>query len=315
MNEIEQWIANEVRDAVNDWSNSTERSEQAKEFRLGPSDIGYCSERVRRMLDQQVPEDEVEWNKAFIGTILGDGLEAALQKRWPHALTQVELEVELETDTRMFKMLGHADVIDPDAGLVLDFKAKNGLQYIRRQDTADRGYQFQRNLYALGAWQSGLFPKFDKVEDLRVGNIYYDRSGVEAVPHVQIEPFSWDVIRDATEWLGEVVYTFLNGEEAPKEPAREVCATTCGFFSKCRAFDTDVEGLIRDEKQLGAIEMYLEAQAMASRARKMQNEAKIMLRDVSGHTATHTVRWTQVNGGPVSYNQEPYMKFGLVKRK
>ena len=314
MNDYEQHIAEEFRKAVNEWSNSTERSEQAKEFRLGPSDIGYCSERVRRMLDQQVPEDEVEWNKAFIGTVLGDGLETAIQKRWPHAKTQVTLTVTLETSTRRFVMDGHSDVIVPTEGLVLDIKMKNGLNYIRRQDTADQGYQFQRHLYALGAFQSGLFPGLE-LEDIKVGNVYYDRSGVEAVPHVQIEPFSWDVIHEATEWLEEVVYNFLHNEEARKEPAREVCESTCGFFTKCRAYDTDVEGLITDEKYIGAIDMYADGTQMISRGKKLQNEAKIMLQGVSGHTATKTLRWVQVNGGPVSYMQEPYLKISLTKRK
>lgn len=314
MNDFEQYIADEVRKAVNEWSNSTDRSEQAKEFRLGPSDIGYCSERVRRMLDQQVPEDEVEWNKAFIGTVLGDGLETAIQKRWPHAKTQVTLWVELATSTRVFKLEGHADLLVPTEGLCLDFKAKNGLNYIRRQDTADQGYQFQRHLYAYGAYQSGLFPGLE-LEDLRVGNIYYDRSGVEATPHVQIEPFSMEVVHEATEWLEEVVYNFLHNEEARKEPAREVCETTCGFFSKCRAYDTDVEGLIRDEKHLGAIEMYADGTAMISQGKKLQNEAKIILKGVEGHTGSRTLRWVLVNGGPVSYNQEPYLKISLTKRK
>lgn len=315
MNDRETWIADEVRKAVNEWSNSTERSEQSKEFRLGPSDIGYCSERVRRMLDRQVPEDEVEWNKAFLGTWIGDGLEAAIQKRWPNALTQVELHVDLETDTRTFRLLGHADLLEPDEGWLLDFKAKNGLNFIRRQDTADQGYQFQRHLYCLGAWQSGLFPKFERVEDLMVGNIYYDRSGTEATPHVQMEPFSWEVIHAATEWLGEVVYNFLQGEEARKEPAREVCESTCGFFTKCRAYDTDVEGLITDEKQIGAIEMYVEGSAMISQGKRMQNEAKLRLAGVEGHTSDRTVRWVQINGGPVSYMQDPYQRLSLTKRK
>lgn len=314
MNEIEQWIADEVRAAVNDASTSTDRSEQAKEFRLGPSDIGFCSERVRRMLDRQNPTDEVDWNKAWIGTVLGDGLEDALKRRWPNALTQVELFVELETDTRVFKMPGHADVILPDVGMVLDIKMKNGLVYIRRQETADQGYQFQRHLYALGAHQCGMFGDIP-LEDVKVGNIYYDRSGMEPVPHVQIEPFSHDVIREATEWLDGVVYSFLNNEEAQKEPARQVCEAACGFFSICRATDTDVEGLITDAEHLGAIEMYLEGAEMERTGKKMKTQAQVMLNGVEGHTPSHSLRWTLVNGGPVSFNRDSYMRMGLTKRR
>lgn len=313
MNELEQQWADDVQAAVNEWSDSTERTLQAKEFKLGPSDIGFCSERVRRSLDRQEETDDVDWNMAFIGTWLGDGIEAALKKKFPHIITQSELTVKMEVGDKIFSILGHADVIDPVNGLVLDIKAKNGLTYIRREETADQGYQFQRHLYALGAHQSGLFPNH-ALEDIQVGNIYYDRSGVDPTPHVQIEPFSQDVIWSASQWLEEVVYAFLHGEEARKEPARPVCEKFCGFYSVCRAYDTDVEGLITDDKQLTAIDMVLEARDLESQARKLKNEAQIMLQGVEGHTASHSLRWTQVNGGSVSYNRESYLKMELRKR-
>lgn len=315
MNEYEKGIADGIRAAVNEWSDSTERSEQSKQFRLGPSDIGYCSERVRRMLDQQVPETEVDWNKAFIGTWLGDGLETAYKAKFPHVLTQVTLVVSIKGDLREFTMEGHADVIDPLDPLVIDFKAKDGLDIVRRHETADQSYQFQRHLYGLGAWQSGLFAPGTRLDDVKVGNAYYDRSGREAVPHVQIEPFSMEVVEEATRWLDDVVYAFLHEEEARKEPSREVCERTCGFFAKCRGYDTDVEGLITDRDHLTAVDLILEARELESRAKRMKNTAQVALKDVSGHTATHTVRWTEVGGGTVSYQREPYMRLGITKKK
>jgi len=314
MDEFEQVVALSVRDAVNTYSTSTERAEQDKKFIVGPSAIGYCSERLRRLLDRQVPTDHVEWNKAFIGTFLGDGLEKAWQKANPHLLIQSEFKVTLEGDTRTYEIPCHADVIDPIEGIVWDFKVKDGLQYISRQQAADQGYQFQRNLYALGAHQSGLFPNH-ALEDIRVGNIYYDRSGKEAVPHVQVEPFDLENIRQAIWWLEEVVDAFLRGEEAEKEPPRQVCETTCGFFTKCRAFDTDVEGVIRNTKHLDAIDMYVEAGELERKARKMKTEAKVILQGVEGHTPTHTLRWKVINGYDVSYHKDDELRISLTKRR
>jgi hypothetical protein len=313
VNEYEADIAERVRLSVNQWSNSTERSEQAAEFRLGPSDVGYCSERVRRMLDRQVPTDPVDWQAAFIGTVLGDGLETAYKAMYPDALTQAEFTVTIETDTRTFTMLAHADLILPGEGTVLDFKAKNGLEMARRYPVP-QSHHFQRTLYALGAHQAGYFGD-RPLEDVKVGNIYYDRSGVEATPHVQVEQFSHDVLYEAISWLDEVVYSFLNGEEARKEPAAETCAKHCGFYSVCRAYDTDVEGVIRDPEKLTAIEMALEARELESRAKRLKNQAQVALKDTEGHTETHSLRWTQINGGRVEYERPTYLRMDLRKRK
>ena len=45
----------------------------------------------------------------------------------------------------------------------------------------------------------------------------------------------------------------LAASEALKEPPREVCAATCGFFKGCREWETDVEGLLTDDTVLEAV--------------------------------------------------------------
>lgn len=315
MTEFEQLIALDVREAVNEWSTTTDRAEQDKQFIVGPSAIGFCSERLRRLLDRQEPTDPVDWNKAFIGTWVGEGLEQAWKRKHPHLITQAEFWIDLEGDQRKFRIPAHADVVDPVEIIVWDFKAKDGLMYVARQDTASQDYQFQRHLYALGAWQSGLFPEGTALEDVRVGNIYYDRSGKEPVPHVQCEPFSHEVIRQAVWWLEEVVDRFLAGEEAEKEPPRQVCEASCGFYSVCRAYDTDVEGVIRDTKHLEAIDMYVEGNEMEKQGKKLKREAQVILNGVEGHTPEFTLRWTQINGGAVNYYRDSYLRMDLKKRK
>lgn len=314
MDEYEQVVALSVRDAVNAWSTSTDRAEQDKAFIVGPSAIGFCSERLRRLLDRQEPTDSVEWNKAALGTWIGDGLEKAWKKANPNLLIQSEFWVELQGDRYTYSIPAHADVLDPDEGVVWDFKAKDGLMYLRRQEGVEKSYSYQRTLYAYGAHQCGLFPNH-RLEDLRVGNIFYDRSGKEPIPHVQCEPFSHDVLREAIWWLDEVVDAFLAGEEAEKEPPRQMCEAACGFFSVCRAYDTDVEGLIQDSKYLGAIEMYVEGAEMSKTGEKMKKQAQIILNGVEGHTPEMTLRWTLINGGTVSYDREPYLRMDLRKKK
>lgn len=314
MTEEETALAEEVRAAVNLFSTSSERSEQDKAFIIGPSNIGYCSERLRRQLDHQTPEDPVDWNKAFIGTFLGDGLEQAMKAANPSLVTQVDMTVQLHGDRYHYEIPGHADVLDPVRGYLLDGKTKDGLEYVKRAKETDQGYQYQRHLYALGAFQNGLFPDH-ALEEVMVGNIYYDRSGRDPLPFVQMEPFSHEVIRQAVWWLEEAIDAYLAGEEARKEPPREVCEKTCGFFTKCRGYDTDVEGLITDPRHLEALDMLADARDMARTAKRLGDEAKIKLQGVQGNTAELNVRWTLVNGAEVAYHRDDYLKLQVTKRK
>jgi hypothetical protein len=94
-----------------------------------------------------------------------------------------------------------------------------------------------------------------------------------------------------------------------------VCESTCGYFTKCRAFDTDVEGAIRDEKHLAAIEMYVEGGRLESEAKKMKTQAKVMLKGVEGHTPSHVLRWNLVNGYSVSYNKDSELRISITKKR
>jgi hypothetical protein len=316
MNESEQAIAERLRDAVNDWNRGTDRSTQSK---IGVSALGYCSERLRRHLDGQEPSDDISWYKAFLGTAIGDYVEKVQEAHlWPDAIYQSEVEIKLAGDVRTYVVTGHPDVVIPPCddfpgGAVIDNKAVDGLVWVRRKDTADQSYQFQRNIYAAAAHAMGMLGD-GPIEDVMVGNVYMDRSGKEDVPHVQIEPYNPDVLFDAAQWLDEVVYALLQGEEAQKEPPREQC-TVCEFFTICRSLDTDAEGKIDHPETLEALSMYQQGLAMEREAKKLKNTAQVRLRDVEGHTPEYVVRWVQVNGGEVSYYRKPYEKLSITKRK
>lgn len=293
MDAREQALATDIYAAIQTAANHTDRGEQARSFRAGVSDLGYCSERLRRMLDRQVP-DETDMLLAWIGTALGDALEDAVVAAFPGAIKQAETTTTLLGDTRTYDVLGHPDLILPEEGILLDGKTSYGLALARRLG-ADRQKQFQRHCYAAGAHDAGLFGD-RPLSEVMVGNVWLDRSGVQRGVHVDLEPFNDAVLHEAAMWLDEVVNAFIEGRPAEKEPAREVCETTCGFFKDCRAFDTDVTGLLTDPEHLAAVDLYLEGKQLSKTGKAHQEEAKSVLRMVGGSTGTHTVRWVHVNG-------------------
>lgn len=293
MNERESDLAKRIYAAMMDFSINSERGLQAKEFRVGISDLGYCSERLRRMLDQQVPED-TDMLKAFLGTAIGDHVEQAIANHFDTpVIRQADVTLRLEVGDRTFNVPGHPDLVLPDEGIVLDAKTSDGLALARRMG-ADQQKEFQRHGYGLAAWEAGLLGDI-RLEDVLVGNVWIDRSGDEQEVHVQLVPFDMEVIHSAGAWLDEVIYAYINKMEAQKEPAREVCAVTCGFFATCRAYDTDVSGLLSDPKVLEAVAMYREGLALEKEGRSLKDQAKPVLKGISGSTGQFSVRWVHVN--------------------
>lgn len=292
MNDDEKYLAGTIYDAMMDMSNKSARSEQSREFRVGLSDLGFCSERVRRMLDGQVPED-TDALKAWIGTALGDHAEQAAMRAWPHAVRQATVEVTLYGETREYRITGHPDLILPDEGVLIDFKTAYGLATAERTGPS-ASQQFQRHCYAKGAWETGLFGSIP-LEAVQVANVWIDRAGIEQRVHVQMEPFDPDKVREAGLWLDDVVYAYLQGEEARKEPPRDMCATICGFYGVCRAYDTDVEGKLSDPVTVSAVAMYREGIELERQGARLKDQAKEHLRGVEGSTGEFMVRWTHVN--------------------
>jgi hypothetical protein len=292
VNEQEQQLADMVYKSMQDFSNNSARGQQAQEFRVGISDLGYCSERTRRMLDQQVPE-ETDMLKAFIGTAIGDHVEQAVVKAFPTAISQAEVSLPLTVGDRTFNVPGHPDLVLPQ-GIVLDAKTSDGLALARRMG-ADQQKNFQRHGYGKAAWLAGLFDDDVHLDDVQVGNVWIDRSGDAQEVHVQLVPFDQDVLDDAARWLDEVIYAYIQQTEARKEPAREVCAATCGFFSVCRALDTDVQGLLTDPEVLEAVRMYREGLDLEKQGKSLKEQAKPALKGIAGSTGQHTVRWTHIN--------------------
>lgn len=307
MNEEERALAEAIYGAINSASSLSERSQQSADFRIGPSDLGFCSERVRRML-AGIPEPETDKLPAFIGTCLGDGVEQAVLKYlWPDAIIQSQVSVTLHGDSGIYTISGHPDIIHEDT--VIDVKTVNGLE-TKRRTGPDQQQQFQRHCYALGAFNAGHL-NVESLDDVKVANFWLDRSATDRVGHVQMEPFSMDVVQQAAMWIDEVVYAYAHNTEAQKEPPYNMCAKACGHFEDCRMGEGSVEGLITDSEVLAAVDMLNESKAMESEARRLKNQAQIALKGVEGSTGKFTVKWTEVGGGPVSYQREPYLRLDI----
>jgi hypothetical protein len=315
MNEAEQALADELYAAVQKASNFSDRSLQSKNYQVGVSDLGFCSEYTKRMLKNEPQEYETDALAAFIGTAVGDHVETAVMKHlWPDAICQSSVTVELIGDSgRVYNLGGHPDILLPE-GKVFDVKTVNGLDTTRRIGPRT-SQQFQRHCYAKGAHAAGHFNPDVKLEDVQVANIWIDRSGVDHEFHIQMESYSEQVVQEAAEWLDDVVYAYLHDEEARKEPSREFCEKWCGYYPTCRALDTDVEGLLTDPEVLMAVQLQQEANELERRAKRLKAQAKGTLVGVQGSTGEFAIRWVHVNGGEVSYTRSGYDKLDIRRIK
>jgi len=301
-------MSDQFYEAVQLATNQTARSIQASGHRVGVSDLGHCSERVRRhLLGEQEPATDK--TAAFIGTALGDHIEAAMTSLYPNLIRQSEVTITLYGDTGTYVLMGHPDLVEP-SGKLIDVKTVRGLERVRRTGPSQQ-QQFQRHLYAKAAHSMGLFDDDVALADVKVSNIWFDRGGDDKIPHVHEEPYDERVVEAATAWLDDVVYAYQQGEEARKEPPIQMCEKACGFFLDCRAGRGGPQGLIEDSDLLAAVAMHQEALGLERTARRLKDEAKAALQGVEGSTGRFTVRWTKVSGGRVEYDRAAYMKLDV----
>jgi hypothetical protein len=306
MTQDEESLGASIYEAIQTASNYSARSLQSREFKVGISDLGFCSERTRRMLDQQVPDDR-DMLPAFIGTAIGDHVEQAIAARWPHAIRQAEVSVRLIGERSTYNVGGHPDILVD--GTVIDVKTSRGLGIPRRKGPSQQ-QQYQRHCYALGAWEAGLLGNIT-LDEVKVANVWIDRAADEREPYVHMEAYSPQVVEEAAWWLDDVVYAYLHGEEARKEPARELCEKACGFYATCRALDTDVEGLLTDDAVVASVGMYREALSLETQAKRLKDQAKAHLAGVQGSTGEYTVRWVHVNGTHVEFDRSSYDRLDI----
>jgi hypothetical protein len=317
---LERELALDFYSAVQDWSNQTERSLQEQDKVIGVSNIGHCSEYVRRLLINEEPSQEPDKLAAFLGTWIGAGIEQAILARHPEAIIQSEITITLDTDQGTFQITGHPDIVFAvlgDQGIVIDCKTVNQLSSVTSYAVFEENLQkkFQRHLYAKGCHDAGMFGD-TPLEDILVGNLWADRSGQDKHFHVRLEPYSSEVVDHAREWLSGVVYAYKNNIEAAREPQRTFCENWCEFFGPCRGADTDVEGLITDPRVITAIDLYKEGGAMESAGKKMKAQAKTELEGVSGSTGQWVVREIEVGETTIpATTRRGYRRLSITKAK
>lgn len=304
---VQEWkLAEHFYAALQDATKSTDRSRQAQGFQLGVSDLGFCSERARRQM-LEIEPDDVDMLLAWLGTAIGDAAEQAFLARFPHCIKQAEVMLKLPGEHREYEMLGHPDLIDPVNGVLIDVKTDYGLTIIANTGPSDQ-QQYQRHCYAKAAWEEGFFPNHT-LDQIRVANVWIDRAGIDRRVHVNMEPYDEQWVFRAGEWFEEVIYSYLEtkaGREtiARKEPPREMCKVVCGFYESCRAYDTDVSGLLTDPTVLHALKIYVEGMKMKRIGGRLQDEGKEHLRGIDGTDGTHMLRWVTVNSeGGDSYQK------------
>lgn len=309
MSREEKELADAIYGAIQDASNFSERSQQSADFRIGFSDLGFCSERVRRMLDGN-PEPVTDKLPAFIGTALGDHIEKAVMAMWPDAETQITVETDIPGDRGVYHLTGHPDLVIDNK--VIDFKSVRGLNIARRSGL-DMQKQFQRHCYAKAAHECGFLD--GPLEEVQVANVWVDRAADDRELYVSMETYDPGVVAQAGWWIDEVVEAYVNKEPARKEPPREMCAKACGHFADCRGGETDATGLLTDPEVLAAIEMYTEASTMEREASRLKNQAKAHLGNIQGSTGEFSVRWVHVNASEVNYVRAPYERLDVKRVK
>jgi hypothetical protein len=307
MTDEEQRLADAAYQVINQTSHDSERSQQAQLFKVGVSDLGHCQEFTRRMIIQEPETDQRDYLAAFLGTAIGDHVEAALNAKWPKLRRHVLVVTTLEGDQGVYELPGHPDLLGDD--LVIDVKTVAGLEKVRRLGPSQQQL-FQRHTYALGAHQAGLFTV--PLEQVRTANLWVDRSGSEPRFHAHMDTYNPEVTRGAAAWLDDVVYAVRHNEEAQREPSREFCQRWCSRFTACRAHDTDVHGLLTDPEVLTAVAIYNDASELERQVKRMRTEAQIALKETNGSTGTFTVRWVVVPEGDVAYHRRGYQKLSIT---
>ena len=304
----EQMLAAQVYDAIQRASTYSERSQQSAGFQIGVSDLGFCSEKVRRMV-AGIPEPVTDKLAAFLGTAIGDHVERACAAVWPQAIMQPAVSLTLHGDGGDYQVQGHPDLVLPE-GVVIDFKTTRGLETVRRTGPS-RQQQFQRHCYGLGAYEAGLFDEHVGVEDVRVANVWLDRAGDDHETYCHMESLSVELVEEAALWLDDVAYAYIHGEEARKEPPIEMCRKACGHYADCRAGEGDVGGLLTDDTVLAAVDLYRDGIDLEKQGRKLKDQARANLDGINGSTGKFSVRWVTVNGGEVHYTRDPYQKLDI----
>lgn len=290
-------VASMLRQAIDSSMSESDRSKWAESNHLGVSDIGTCHEYVRRMILGIPWVDEQEnFAAAFVGTAVGDAAEKAMARRWG-AQVQRKVVVKLRVRGHNLDLPGTADIILTPNGLI-DVKTKDGLGVVRRTGLTQQQV-FQLVLYAAALIEEGVLD-----DEPMIGCAFIDRSGREPDPYVFGFQWTAELMEQAVDWIGDVIYAIENHEVAQKDPPRSWCFATCPYASDCRGGDTDVEGLLLDPEVVEAARVYKDSMEIIKAAEKDKKSALSVLDGVQGSTGEWMVRWIDIGPSTFTVNRQ-----------
>lgn len=280
-------IAMIVNTAIKAKSDSTPRTIQGREGRIGPSDIGFCRQKAALMTRGTAQTDSRAAWPANVGTAIHEWVEDALRGFFPGWI--IEGQRVTATLPNGAEISGTPDVIVPEWNAVLDIKTVDGFENIKRFGTS-QNHKFQRHLYAMGAVQADLL---DGERTVYVGNIYLDRSGRNVEPYVVVEEYDPTLTDEINSWVDDVIYAAQHGEDAHRDVAAPVCERICEYFTACRGSLPVGENEVIDAPEIReAVLMYVEGRETKKVAERQMDEAKAVLSGLNGVAAGYQVRTT-----------------------
>jgi hypothetical protein len=297
-----------LREAIDRSMRDSPRSTYAAENKIGVSDIGGCREFVRRtIIDEAFTDEQENYAAAFVGTAVGALAEQAMKDALGDQVeTQVAVTVTLNIRGYVLNLPGHPDLVSKDA--CVDFKTVDKLGVTRRTGPTTKQW-YQVHLYVAALIAMGRLPK-----DAWCILAFIDRSGSEPQPLVFARRFDPAIVREAEDWLDDVIYAVQHDEETSRDQPRSWCEAVCPRVSACRGYDTDVTGLIEDPVVLEAIEVYREATAAIKQLEKDKDSAKSVLRDIAGNTGDTVIRWIEVPESEVpAHKRAGYRRISFSK--
>lgn len=301
--------------ALTAFMDNSDRSVQASEGRLGPSDIGFCRQKAALMVKGVEATDAPPKWAAAVGTAIHEYTEAAIKTMFPNwilgSIDKLRVTAILPSGA---EISGHPDIVIPEENTVLDIKTVDGFQWVKREGTSQQ-HKYQRHLYAIGCIEANIF---DRTKPVYVGNVYLDRSGKQNKPLVMVEEMDPMLTDEIDAWVGDVIYAVKHGEDASRDIPAAVCERICSHFTACRgALETHEGGeLIEDTILVSAVDMYTEARNMEKMAKQMKEEASARLVGVNGSTGQWQVRWVEVQPSKVeAFEKTGYSRLDIRKAR
>lgn len=304
-------FSQEVYDTIQAVAEGTDRARQSRQRIVGVSELGGCRRRFQyNLLDTEPSDPKPSLNAAWIGTVLGESLEAQIKDDHPDWLIQETLEFPIPSGGTV---LGHSDVIIPASAAgtleeweasqqedyegpvvwlqgVLDLKSKAELDTIRKYGQSLQ-QKFQLHAYCKAAIEKGLL---DPTKPIMIGNVFFDRSGRNVKPVGIFQVYDEFVVHEIDEWITDVTYAVLHEEDASQDKPIEFCVNWCEFYTKCRGTETVQQGLLEDEDIVKAVGIYADGAAMEKEGKRLKDIAKETLGNVEGSTGEYTIKRVQV---------------------